>query len=259
MKKIFYFISSLSIAFAAQSQDNLYFYKGGVLTDKKAVLNVDSITFSKPKPAVGSPTIDGYTYPTVTIGTQVWMAENLRTTKYSDGTAIPLVVDKTAWADIYYKSTIQPAMCWYNNDQPTYTANKYGALYNWYAVNPSTNGGKNVCPTGWHVPTDAEWATLANYLGGNGVAGGKMKTTGTSLWLSPNNGATNSSGFSGFPGGSRYSNGSFNGISNYGYWWSFSEDDASLAWYTRLNYSNDDLGRNSYSKWEGFSVRCLRD
>ncbi|HAR20270.1 MAG TPA: hypothetical protein DCR46_06375, partial [Cytophagales bacterium] len=257
MKKIFYFIVTLGMAITAQAQDTLYFYKDGVMTDKKAVLNVDSVTFSKPKPAVGDPTIDGYTYPTVTIGTQVWFAENLRTTKYSDGTAIPLVTDDTAWAANYNNSTKLPMMCWYNNDQAAYTSNKYGPLYNWYAVNPITNGGKNVCPTGWHVPTDAEWTTLSDYLGGKSVAGGKMKTTDITQWASPNTGATNSSGFSGNPGGYRYRDGSFKYIGSNGYWWSSSEYGANYAWFYYLYYYNSNLGKVNFAKSYGFSVRCL--
>ena len=111
---------------------------------------------------------DGYVYHTVTIGAQVWMVENLKTTKYNDGTAIPLVTDSTAWAIL----TI-PGYCWYNNDAVTYKAT-YGALYNWYAVNT----GK-LAPKGWHVPADAEWTKLITFLGGEDVAGGKMKSTGT--------------------------------------------------------------------------------
>ncbi len=195
--------------------------------------------------------IDGYTYPTVTIGTQVWMAENLRTTKYSDGTTILLVTNTSG------PST--PAMFWYNNDQATYTANKYGALYNWYAVSPTTNGGKNLCPTGWHVPTDAEWTTLSDYLGGESVAGGKMKTTGTTQWLSPNTEATNSSGFSGLPGGNRISNGTFLNIGNFGFWWSSSEYDTYYAWLRNLRYDYGSVNRTYGYKEDGLSVRCLRD
>ena len=119
--------------------------------------------------------IDGNNYLTVTIGTQIWMAENLRTTKYNDGTAIPLVTDNTTWANL-----TTPAYCWYNNDAKT-NGSTYGALYNWYSVNT-----KKLCPTGWHVPNDTEWTTLTTYLGGTAVAGGKLKETGTAHWYSPN-------------------------------------------------------------------------
>ncbi|MFN9709847.1 MAG: FISUMP domain-containing protein [Bacteroidota bacterium] len=203
----------------------------------------------------------GNTYPTVTIGTQVWMAENLRTTKYRDGINIPLITDNTQWANNWNNGIplSQPMMCWYNNDQATYTANKFGALYNWYAINPATNGNKNVCPTGWHVPTDAEWTTLTNFLGGESAAGGKMKSTGTQYWPSPNTNATNSSGWSGLPGGYRGFNGPFYDIGLGGIWWSSTELSTVNAWFRNLSYLNGDVNRNSASKTIGFSVRCVRD
>ena len=116
------------------------------------------------------------------------MAENLKTTKYRDGTSIPLVTENTAWLNL-----TTPGYCWYNNDAAHYKST-YGALYNWYVLNAGSNGWKNVCPTGWHVPTDAEWTTLTTYLGGESIAGGKLKETGTSHWLSPNTVATNETG-----------------------------------------------------------------
>jgi len=191
--------------------------------------------------------IDGNVYKTVQIGTQTWMVENLKITKYRDGSAIPNVTDKNAWA-----SLTTGAYCWYDN----FTENKatYGALYNWYAVNTG-----NLCPTGWHVPTDTEWTTLCNYLGGESVAGGKMKETGTAHWLSPNTGATNSSNFSGLPGGCRYSNAIYNGAGVSGDWWSTTETSSSYAWDHNLVYNGTNLGRNYYSKADGFSIRCLKD
>jgi uncharacterized protein (TIGR02145 family) len=203
----------------------------------------------------------GNTYPTVTIGTQVWMAENLRTTKYRDGSNIPIVTDNTQWANNSNNGNPlqQPMMCWYNNDQATYTANKFGALYNWYAINPSTNGNKNVCPTGWHVPTDAEWTTLTTFLGGENVAGGKMKSTGTQYWQNPNQDATNSSGWSGLPGGLRDGGGPFLGIGFNGSCWSSSEYGTASAWSRYLYYDYGGVDRTSSSKALGFSVRCLRD
>ena len=210
----------------------------------------------------GSPTVtdaSNNTYPTVTIGTQVWMAENLRTTKYRDGSNIPVVTDNTQWANNYNTGATSPMMCWYNNDQATYTTNKFGALYNWYAINPATNGNKNVCPTGWHVPTDAEWTTLTTFLGGESVAGGKMKSTGTQYWISPNTGATNSSGWSGLPGGLRNDGGTFNDVGSLGGWWSSTEDDAGIVWYRGLVYAIGGVFRLNFNKTDGFSVRCVRD
>lgn len=194
--------------------------------------------------------IDSNVYHTVTIGTQVWMVENLKTTKYNDGTAIPNVTDSTAWSGL---ST--PAYCWYNNDSIT-NKTTYGALYNLYTVNT----GK-LCPTGWHVPTDAEWTTLTTYLGGESVAGGKLKETGTTHWLSPNTGAINESDFTALPGGYRYYSGIFNYVGKYGYWWSSTEDESnnSWAWDRDMVFNYNVVFRDINYKNNGFSVRCLRD
>ena len=199
------------------------------------------------------PDVDGNAYNTMTIGTQTWMAENLKTTKYNDNTDIPSVADIPAWAAL---ST--PGYCWYNNDAATYKAH-YGALYNWYAVDAAGNGGKNVCPAGWHIPTDAEWATLTDFLGGNNVAGGKMKETGTANWQSPNTGATNESGFTALPGGGRYFDGTFSSIGSIGGWWSSTEllTTSARGRYLYSDYSF--IYRGSGSKQDGFSVRCLKD
>jgi uncharacterized protein (TIGR02145 family) len=198
--------------------------------------------------------IDGNVYNTVTIGTQVWMSENLKTTKYNDGTtAIPNITDNTAW-----EALTTGAFSWYNNDATTYKAT-YGALYNWYAIDISSNGGKNVCPTGWRLPTDGEWTTLTTYLGGESVAGGKLKETGTTHWTTPNDGATNESGFTALPGGYRYYSGSYSTIGNYGYWWSSTETSPAYAWYRSMSFNTTDVLRSSHSKQNGFSVRCLRD
>ena len=197
--------------------------------------------------------IDGNTYKTVYIGTQQWMAENLKVTKYNDGTAIPNVTDNTQWSNL-----TTGARCYYNNDAANNA--KYGKLYNWYAVSPTTNNNKNVCPAGWHVPTDAEWTVLIDYLGGENVAGGKMKEVGTTNWISPNTDATNTSLFTGLPGGFRFRDGSYNYIRNYGLWWSSAEGYySSNAWNRDLGYDLGGAGINSNSKEMGLSVRCLRD
>jgi uncharacterized protein (TIGR02145 family) len=216
--------------------------------------------------------IEGNKYKTIKIGKQEWMAENLRTTKYNDGSGIPLVADEDQWLNNFNEgNTLQePMMCWYINDQPIDNANKYGAeaLYNWYAINPSTNGNKNVCPLGWHVPTDVEWTVLNYFLDpeayvihGRGInnAGGKMKSTGMQFWESPNEGATNSSGFSGLPGGIRNGNGTFDSIGNYGYWWSSSESkyDTRFVWVHSLTSHAESLSRSVQYKTSGLSVRCL--
>jgi uncharacterized protein (TIGR02145 family) len=192
--------------------------------------------------------IDGNYYNVVTIGTQTWMAGNLKTTKYSNGTSIPLVTDNTAWSIL-----TTPGYCWYNNNEATYKAT-YGALYNWYTASTG-----NLCPTGWHVPADFEFTTFTTYLGGESVAGGKLKETGTTHWISPNIGATNETGFTALPGGGRFSNGTFAYIGNYGYWWSITEYTTDLAWYRATLFNFLVVGRNPHDKEVGFSVRCLKD
>jgi uncharacterized protein (TIGR02145 family) len=208
---------------------------------------------------------DNNTYKTIQIGTQTWMAENLRTTKYNDGSSIPLVSDNLQWAKNWNNGTnLQqlPMMCWYENDRSTNTANKFGALYNWFVVNPSTNGNKNVCPTGWHVPTDAEWTILMTFLGGEELAGGKMKSTGTQYWLTPNTGATNSSGFSGLPGGNRKYDGElFQSFALKGSWWSNTQSTTTNygVWAREIYYNSTSAGRDVRNKAHGYSVRCLKD
>ena len=196
---------------------------------------------------------EGNTYKTVFIGTQQWMAENLKVSKYSDGTTIPNITDNTQW-----ENNNTGAWCYYKNaDESNNT--KYGKLYNWYAVSPTTNGNKNVCLTGWHVPTDAEWTVLTDYLGGLSVAGGKLKEVGTTNWNSPNNDATNTSLFTGLPGGALINNGIYGAIGNLGFLWSSTESGPTNAWYLGLEGSGGNAYRSSDVKYYGFSVRCLRD
>ena len=195
--------------------------------------------------------VDGNTYSTVTIGTQVWMAENLKTTKYNDNSVIPLVTNDAAWSDLYSKNT---GYCWYNNDAATYKGT-YGALYNWYTVDT----GK-LCPIGWHVPSDTEWTTLANYLG-QSVAGSKLKEAGTSHWASPNSGATNETGFTGLPGGMRTDGGTFAEIGIQGYFWTSNGDTGYgvvTAWAWILG-SGSGAGHTNNRKVYGWSVRCLKN
>ena len=196
--------------------------------------------------------VEGNSYKTVYIGTQQWMAENLKTSKYSDGTAIPNITDNTQW-----ENNTTGAWAYYNNDATNNA--KYGKLYNWYAVSPTTNGNKNVCPTGWHVPTDAEWTVLTDYLGGETAAGGKMKEVGTTSWISLNTDATNTSLFTGLPGGYRNLNGGYDYIGVKGLWWNSTENSTGYAWYRHLDIYYSDAIRYYYDKNYGLSVRCLRD
>ena len=191
--------------------------------------------------------IDGNIYRTVVIGTQVWMAENLKTTKYIDGTDIPNVTDISEWSTL-----TSGAYCWYNND----LSNKksYGALYNWYAVNSDI-----LCPTGWHMPTNAQWMILTTYLGGESVAGGKLKEIGTAHWRSPNSGATNETKFTALPGGILHSEVSFINITKNTYWWSKDEALPEDAWSEVISFDKSALTIGTMYKNMGGSVRCLRN
>lgn len=189
--------------------------------------------------------IDGNIYHTVTIGTQVWMVENLRTTKYRNGNLIGTTSPATK--DINSEST--PKYQWPYGGLVANVAT-YGRLYTGYAVSDS----RNIAPTGWHVATDAEWTALSDYLGGKAVTGGKLKETGTSHWVSPNGGATNETGFSAVPGGYRAASGTFSDLGRYGFWWS-------PTYYRYLSYDNGGIQRvngNIYLN-VGFSVRCVKD
>jgi uncharacterized protein (TIGR02145 family) len=196
--------------------------------------------------------IDGNIYNTVQIGTQCWTQSNLKVTKYRNGDNIP-----TGLSDAQWGSTSSGAYAIYNND-PVNDA-LYGKLYNWYAVTDS----RGLCPTGWHVPSDGEWTTLTTFLGGQSVAGGAMKSTATQPtpggWYAPNTGATNSSGFTGLPGGLRASGGGFSDLGYTGTWWSSSFGGSIGAWYRILFYGNADATIFYNDPSSGFSVRCARD
>ncbi len=194
--------------------------------------------------------IDGHNYALVTIGTQCWTQTNLNVSKYRNGDVIPQVNDAAQWA-----SLTTGAWCYYQYNSANGT--DYGKLYNWYAVHDA----RGLAPTGYHVPSDAEWNTLIWFLGGEGVAGTKMKATTLWTWSDPIYGplATNSSGFTAFPGGYCNYNGSFNTISQFAYWWSSSESSTAEAWCRTVSYSNFVANRDYHYKTRGFSVRCLRD
>ena len=192
---------------------------------------------------------NGTATPVLTICCQSWMTKNLDVATYRNGDPIPKVTGTAEWAAL-----TTGAYCYYNNDSATYAA-IYGKLYNWYAVNDP----RGLAPEGWHVPTDFEWTTLENCLGGASVAGGAMKETGTIHWTSPNTGATNISGWAGLPGGIRFNFGTFDYIGANGYWWSSSETNPSYAYNRYLFYNDSYLVRSFDWKQRGFSVRCLRN
>lgn len=186
--------------------------------------------------------------PTIQIGTQKWMSKNLDVAFYRNGDPIPQVSNSTAWAGL-----TTGAWCYYSNDSTQ--GNKYGKLYNWYAVNDP----RGLAPQGWHIPSDAEWDLLATVLGGESVAGGKLKEAGTLNWIAPNFGGNNSSGWAGLPGGFRFPNGAFSLIGNSGYWWSSTESNAANASHRLVVSSGGSLTKFFNNKQSGFSVRCLRD
>jgi len=190
---------------------------------------------------------DGNTYNVIRIGTQVWMKENLKTTTFNDDVAIAYVTGTTAWANL-----TSHGYCWYNND--TGNKNTYGALYNWYAV----ASGK-LCPVGWHIPSDDECIELEDYFGFTIPAGGKLKETGTTHWASPNTGATDEVGFKALPGGLRTETGTFQFITNYGYWWTSTEYNTHNEWYRELEYNSDNVVRYYKDDNNGMSVRCIKD
>jgi uncharacterized protein (TIGR02145 family) len=232
---------------------NTNYYVRAYATNSAGTAYGNEVSFTTTAGIISNPgtgvTFDGYTYSSIILGNgQEWMAENLRTTSYANGDPIPNVTDNTQWSTL----TTGGWAHYYNDSQ---NENPYGKLYNWYTVADP----RNVCPTGWHVPTDAEYTLLTDYLGGEPVAGGKMKSTGTQYWLSPNTDATNESGFSGLPGAKRGDVGGFFTIGDTGNWWSSSEFNLGSAWYRYLYYSYGNVNRTVYDKNTGFSVRCLRD
>ena len=196
---------------------------------------------------------DGNEYYTVTIGTQIWLAENLNTTHYRNVDEIPNVITTSAWVSLN-----TGAYCNYDNDVNNSTI--YGRLYNWYAVNDN----RKIAPAGWHIPSDAEWTILINYLGGDTLAQNKLTEAGTLHWnwYNSNKNATNESGFTALPGGSRYyyiASEEFLGISVLAEWWSSTMYDFSYAWSRALDNSQHIVSRNQQHRYLGFSVRCVKD
>jgi uncharacterized protein (TIGR02145 family) len=194
--------------------------------------------------------IDDNVYTSVTIGTQVWMVENLKTTKYRNGDLIGTTTPATL--DISAEATPKYQWAYAGNEINVAT---YGRLYTGYAVTDT----RNVCPVGWHVPTDAEWTTLTTYLEGQSVAGGKLKEAGFTHWQSPNEGATNASGFTALPSGERSDYGIYIGIGSIGYWWTSTEYSATITYSLYMLYSYSEIYRGDGNKRLGFSVRCLQD
>jgi uncharacterized protein (TIGR02145 family) len=213
-----------------------------VVSKPKSEISIDSSSMERVYNLVDN---DWNSYNVVKIGRQYWMAENLKTTKLNDGTKIPVISDYKLWS-----SLISPGYCLYNNNAEKYK-NEYGVLYNGYTVST----GK-LCPVGWHIPSNEEWKTLTNYCGED-KAGGYLK--GKNNWMSPNTGATNTTGFAALPGGSRGNLGSFMDIGIRGHWWSSTENDNSDVWNRTMSFSNNDVTGSSDHKKSGLSVRCIKD
>jgi uncharacterized protein (TIGR02145 family) len=201
-----------------------------------------------PKPEITATDIDGNVYKTITLGTQTWMAENLKTTRYNDGTIILYATDTSEWLN-----ATTGAFSYYNNDEVN-NKDVYGGLYNWYAVET----GK-LCPTGWHVPTKDDWYILFKYLHGK-QGGYKLKEDGTSHWMDPNRSATNETGFTALPGGVRDNiQAKFWDMGYIGYWWSSTEFTEEDAYYYGLYTTGTDIFESPGGKNCGRSVRCLKD
>jgi uncharacterized protein (TIGR02145 family) len=183
----------------------------------------------------------------VKIGNQEWASENLNVSTFRNGDAIPEAQTSEAW----FKAGEEGKPAWCYSEKNPENGNKYGRLYNWYAVNDA----RGLAPSGWHIPSDAEWTTLTDNLGGEYEAGHKMKSQG---WDDHGNGS-NASGFSGLPGGNRGSSGTFDYVGDYGSWWSSTEYRTGNAWSRYLGYGSGVVDRYSNNKAGGFSVRCLRD
>jgi uncharacterized protein (TIGR02145 family) len=223
----------------------------------------DSTAINIPGPNITD--IDGNTYQSVKIGGQTWIKQNLNVSKYSDGTLIPEVSDPIEWNNL-----TTGAWCYYNNDLANGPI--YGKLYNWYAVAGiydedsayDTTLRKKLAPTGWHIPSnsecvcESEWTQLINFLGGNYVAGGKIKEEGTLHWQSPNS-ASNISGFTALPGGYRGNFGAFENITNRAGFWTSSESDFSSAWFHFLYNDLVFIQNENNTKKTGYSVRCVKD
>jgi uncharacterized protein (TIGR02145 family) len=237
----------------ANTDDGSCLIEGASCNDNNAntsndVITVDCVCAGTPSLFVqgnGVTDIDGNFYPSIILGTQEWMQQNLQVTKYRNGQALINAVTNSSW------NTTNGAYGIYGGSNVNNT--NYGKLYNWYAVNDS----RGLCPTGWHVPTTIEWSTLENYLGGTSVAAGKLKTV--DGWNTPNLGATNESGFTGLPGGYRFTDGTYWYNLQIAQWWTSTNANTTIAHASRLYYQNEGVINSTYDKKIGSSVRCLKD
>ncbi len=244
---------TFSVQATELTPDKLYYIRA-YATNSKGTSYGNAISFTTLKIPVDSlADIDGNIYHVVPVGEQSWLRENLRVKRYRNGDAISQVTLDSQW-----KILTTGAYCSYDNLPENATT--YGNIYNWYALNDT----RGLCPSGWHVPSDTEWEKLGNFLGGLDVAGGLLKSTGTieqgsGLWYAPNTNATNSSEFSGLPGGYRINYGTFYSLGNVAYFWSSSDTASVNGWNYVLDANNGELQRNFNLKPNGFSVRCCKN
>lgn len=222
-------------------------------TDNEGSINFNSdLTYGTVKD------IDGNVYKTIDIGSQTWMAENLKAKRYSNGDSISYVEDNTEWFNAGYELSGQTYGAWSYYNHAENMEGDYGLLYNWQAVTDY----RNICPSGWHVPDDADWETLFEALDGYEVAGAKMKETGTRHWAFTNEGATNESGFTALPGGLRYYDGGFTDMGLAGFWWSATPTGDYYGLEANYIYLNRDLDPAEYgwgTRGNGLSCRCVKD
>ena len=191
--------------------------------------------------------IDGNVYKTIKIGSQIWMAENLATTRFKNGDYIVPIIENNQWSQWHL-----PAWTFYPYEKGP---NPAGKLYNYYVI----ESPKGICPTGWHVPSDKEWNKLENYLGGRSIAGGKLKEEGSLFWQEKNEVSTLISGWNALPGGSRFHDGTFFGFGMLGSWWTSTEYGNQQAWSRFIYHFDKDITRNASLKTLGFSIRCIKN
>ena len=237
---LFFFVSAITL----NAQDTMFVHQTGGNISWFLVNDIDSIVFyGQQTPGNTVVDIDGNVYTIVTIGSQEWLGQNLKTTRLNDGTVI---FNPTSHYDTI---TVTPSYVWYDNDISH--KNPYGALYNWHASILD-----NICPTGWHVPNESEWDVLVNFAGGENDAGGKLKEVGTTHWQSPNTSATNDYGFTALPAGSLI-NSDFSEIYKRGYHWE--RNMAGPYWWRMMKFDNKKVTRWQTSDGNCFSIRCMKD
>ncbi len=225
------------------------FFVRAYATNSVGTVYGNEVSFTTAAPPVTILTdYDGNIYDTVLIGTQVWMKQNLKTTHYLNGDEIPNITVNSNWG-----TTLTGAYSDYNNIAAN--SSTYGRLYNFYAVADA----RNLCPNGWHVPSDAEWITLTDYLGGFTIAGGKLKEAGLTHWISLNDGATNETGFTALPAGYHANYGTYGGLGTLNYFWSSTEYDATYVWARFLFNYDTKVNRSYYAKNHEYSVRCIKN